>query len=81
MRRFVLLTSIGLTLACFAGCHQLHQKPLAAACSPGCAPCACEGSTAVALAPIAGRTSVVVPGPSDGIPGPPGGGTPGPPGR
>jgi len=81
MRRFVLLTYIGLTLAGFAGCHHCQKRRLAQACYAGCDPCGCAGSIAGPLATVPGPTSVVIPAPPDGIPGPPGGSIPGPPGR
>jgi hypothetical protein len=84
MRRLVLLSYMGLSLACLAGCHLLHhKKPVAADCCAPVTSCGCEGPIAGPIEPIPGLppAGVVIPGPPKIIPGPPPLGIPGPPGH
>jgi hypothetical protein len=77
MRRFALLTYIGLALACFAGCHKCHHKHFLRACSSCCEPC---GGGEVISGVVEGApvpSSVILPAsPAKGIPIIPGPATP-----
>jgi hypothetical protein len=81
MRRFVLLTYMGLTLCCLAGCHLCHKKRFAPVYYSECQPCGCGSSIAAPPYSIPQPASVVIPLTPGGIPGPPGVGIPGPPAR
>jgi hypothetical protein len=81
MRRFVLLTYIGVALACFTGCHHWHRKHLYRACYTACDPCGCVDAGYGAYDGVAVPTSQIIPAapgkliplsPASGIPGPPG---------
>jgi hypothetical protein len=81
MRRVVLLTYLGVALACFAGCHKWHHKCFHRACYNACEPCGCAESISGPIDGVAVPTSQIIPGPpskviplspSAGIPGPPG---------
>ncbi len=82
MRRVVLLTYIGVGLACFSGCHHWHRKHLARACYTADA-CGCGETVSGSFDSMPVATSQVIQGaptkviplspPATGIPGPPGG--------
>jgi len=79
MRRFVLLTYIGVGLACFTGCHHWHRKHLASACYSE--QCGCGDASYGSFDGMPVPTSQIIQGaPSKVIPLSPAGGIPGPPG-
>jgi len=75
MRRLVLLTYIGLTLACFAGCHRWKEKHFTRSSYNYAEPCGCaesyagpyDGMPVATAQSFPGAPGKMIPGPSGAV--------------